>query len=231
MKALVHSGLVLACLALAAPADAQLGRALDDPGAPAQRDADEPREASSPSDEPSLGRALGDPDRVLEREAPPPPRAEPEAPWPGPQIQLGYSFYRISDGHGGGDVHAGGAEIFVQLPIPELRVGLLAEVGARDYALGGDDLVVRGALELGFQLAHMLDPFVPHVSLLVSFGGVVAERFESTVAHAFGGAGLALGGELRVARNLHLGAQASYQRLEMDGAAYDVVMIRLFAGL
>ena len=217
---------VFASLALAAPVEAQLGRGLGDPagGVSAAR-------AEAPAAAPSLGRALDDPDRMLEREAPAAPPAAPEAPWPGPQIQLGYSFYRIADGHGGGDVHAGGAEIFVQLPLPELRAGVLLEVGARDYALGGDDLVVRGAVELGFQLAHMLDPFVPHVSLLVSFGGVVAERFESTVAHAFGGAGLALGGELRIARNLHLGAQASYQRFEMNGAAYDVVMIRLLAGL
>lgn len=230
MRVAASCSLALA-LALAAPVEAQLGRALGDPTAGASTERDTDRPAAEPSGGPSLGRALDDPDRVLEREARPAPPAAPEAPWPGPQIQLGYSFYRISDGHGGGDVHAGGAEIFVQLPIPELRAGLALEVGARDYALGGDDLVVRGAVELGFQLAHMLDPFVPHVSLLVSFGGVVAERFESTVAHAFGGAGLGLGGELRVARNLHLGAQASYQRLEMNGAAYDVVMIRLFAGL
>lgn len=230
MRVLSFLALALACLAPSAPVEAQLGRALGDPatGASTER---EVGSADEPSEEPSLARALDDPDRVLEREAPPSPPSEPVTLWPGPQIQLGYSFYRISDGHGGGDVNAGGAEIFVQLPVPELRAGLLLEVGARDYALGGDDLVVRGAVELGFQLAHLLDPFVPHVSFLVSFGGVVAERFESTVAHAFGGAGLALGGELRVARNLHLGAQASYQRLEMNGAAYDVVMIRLLAGL
>jgi hypothetical protein len=93
-----------------------------------------------------------------------------------------------------------------------------------------DDLIVRGGIEVGVQLLGLLDPFVPHAVLLASFGGVVAERFETTVADAFGGAGLGIGGELRAYRNLHLGFQASYQRLEMDGAAYDVFMIRLFAG-
>jgi hypothetical protein len=60
---------------------------------------------------------------------------------------------------------------------------------------------------------------------------VVGERFETTVAHAFGGAGVELGGEVRVVRNLHLSASLAYHRLEMDGAAFDAFMLRLGLGL
>lgn len=215
--ALVASVLGLAALGPSG-ARAQLGAGLGDPSLEGATP-----EQSVPL---TLGRALGDPDRTLAA-----PEAVSPRSWPGPQIQLGYSFYRLADGYGGGDVSAGGAQIFVQLPFPELRAGLLVEAGARDYVLGGDDLLVRGALELGYQLAHRLDPFVPHVAALFSAGAVVSKRFESTIAHAFGGGGIALGGELRVYRNLHLGIQVSYQRLEMDGAGYDVFMLRLVAGL
>lgn len=226
---MTRAWLALALVLLAPPLDgsgaasAQLARRLGDPSA-----AEAPRADRSPRAIAGLGHALGDPSGLPP--APPEEPGEPERPWPGPQIQLGYSFYRVSDGYGGGDVHAGSVGVFIQLPLPELRVGLLGEVGARDYSLGGDDLIVRGGIEVGVQLLGLLDPFVPHAVVLASFGGVVAERFETTVADAFGGAGLGIGGELRAYRNLHLGFQVSYQRLEMDGAGYDVFMIRLFAG-
>ena len=195
-------------LALAAPAQADLG----------------------------LGRRLAQPQLEAPPEEPPPeaptaPAPDVERPWPGPQVHLAYSFYRIADGYGGGDVHAGSVEVFLQLPLPELRLGALGEIGSRDYALGGDDLVVRGGVEIGVQLVGWIDPVVPYASLLVSFGGVVGERFDTTVAHAFGGAGLALGAALRIHRNLHLDLHGSYQRLEMDGAAFDVFMLRVALGL
>lgn len=154
-----------------------------------------------------------------------------ELPWPGPQIQLAYAYWKLADAYGGGDTHSASVEVFLQWPVPQLRTGLLGELGGRDYSLAGDDLVARGALELGFQLTEVLDPIVPHLSLIVSAGGVVGERFETTVAHAFGGAGLELGAALRTVRNLHATASIAYHRFEMDGAAFDVFMLRLGLGL
>lgn len=239
----------------ASVAHAQLGNALDDPAAggrssPRERSATrraETRSARTRAEHeatnrrgelaPGLGTALDEPTRVLSAradqslEAGEPDAGAPTFRWPGPRVQLGWSFYRLADGYGGGDVHAASVEVFVQFPWPELRFGVLGEVGARDYAFGGDDLVARGTLEVGFQYAEKLDPFVPHISALVSAGGVIATRFESTLLHAFGGAGLALGGELRLYKNVHAGVQVSYQRLEMTGAAHDVFMLRLFLGM
>ncbi len=156
---------------------------------------------------------------------------EAERPWPGPQVQLLYGYTKLADGFGGGDAHTGGVSVFLQWPLEELRTGVSAEIGSRDYSLGGDDLLVRGALEVGVQLPRIIDPLVPHLSVLLSVGGLVGQRFESTVAHAFAGGGLELGAELRLLRNFHLAASFGYQRWEMDGAGYDLFLVRLGAGL
>lgn len=178
-----------------------------------------------------MGRRLGRPSaRAPEPEAPPP--AQPDADrWPGPQIQLGYGYLKLADGYGGGDAHLADLSVFVQWPVTELRVALRGQVGARDYSLGGDDLLAVASVEIGYQLTGLLDPLVPHASLVVSFGGLVGERFETTVAHGLGGAGLELGAALRLYRNLHLHAAFGYQRWEMDGAAFDVFTFRVGAGL
>jgi hypothetical protein len=178
-----------------------------------------------------LGRPLSEAPPTDEPAAAPDEGEDEERPWVGPQIQLAYTYWKLADAHGGGDTHSASLEVFLQWPISELRTGVLGELGGRDYSLAGDDLVVRGALELGFQLTELLDPLVPHLSLVVSFGGVVGERFETTVSHAFGGAGVELGAALRMVRNLHLAASLAYHRLEMDGAAFDVFMLRLGLGL
>jgi hypothetical protein len=219
--------------AAAVPAHAQLGGGLGDPVG--ERDREEPsrrpaRPERARSRIPGLGAELGDP---AARWTPPihvEPTA-PEPPWAGPQVQMAYSFYRVADGYGGGDAHTGGLEVFIQLPLREFRLGALIELGSHDYSLGGDDLIVRGGVEIGVQLLDLLDPFVPHASVLVSVGGIVGTRFDTTVAHAFAGGGLALGGALRIFRNLHAGFEVSYQRLEMDGAGFDVFMLRLALGL
>ena len=198
--------LVLACvpvMALAQPVELGLGRRLDRPHFHAPP--------------PSAQDETSDP--------------EGEEAWAGPQIQLGYSYWKLADAYGGGDVHSAAFEAFVHWPLPELRTGVLAEVGGRDYSLAGDDLVVRGAVELGFQLTRAVEPLVPHISALFSFGAVVGERFETTVAYGFAGGGLELGAALRIVRNFHLAASAAYLRFEMDGAAFDVFMFRVGAGL
>ena len=182
-----------------------------------------------------LGRRLGRP--LPPAPAPPAPSAprapasQTERPWPGPQVQLFYEHFELSDGWGGGASHAGGLGVYLQWPISELRTGLFASLGARDYALGGEDLIARGSLEVGFQLTELIDPLVPHLAFVATFGGVVGERFETTVAHAFGGAGFDLGATLRVYRNLHVSASFGYLRLEMDGAAFDVFLLRVSLGI
>jgi hypothetical protein len=227
----MRAAVVALALLAASPALAQdLGDALGDPSdaASGQPNEDRPTRRRSRPRRAGLGLALSEPSiRAVAR-----PRVEPpQLPWVGPQVQLAYSFYRLSDGYGGGDVNAAEIEAFIQFPVSELRLGVLGSLGARDYSLGGDDLVMRAAIEVGFQLTNLLEPFVPHLSFLISFGGLIGERFETTVAHAFGGAGLALGGEVRIIRGFHLGIEGAYLRLEMDGAAFDVVMLRIALGL
>lgn len=219
--------IVALALLLAAPASAQhLGDALDDPSGPS---AARPTRRARAGRE-GLGDALATPSvRARPRRAPPPVE-EPPTPYLGPQIQLGYSFYRMADGYGGGDVNAGSVGIYIKMPIPELRLGLIGELGVHDYSLGEDGLIVRGAIDVGFQLVRLLDPLVPHASFIISFGTIVGERFDTTIAYAFGGAGIALGAELRLVRDLHIGLEGSYLRHEMDGAAFDVFMLRILLG-
>lgn len=180
-----------------------------------------------------LGRALASPSGEDAEDAAPDEDGEPEdeLSYPGPQIQLLYGYTKIADGYGGGDAHTASIAVFLQWPVHELRTALIAEAGSRDYSLAGDDLFVRGGVEIGFQLPHLLDPFVPHISALLSFGALVGERFDTTVAHGFAGGGVELGGEVRLVRNFHVAAAFAYQRLEMDGAAFDLVMVRLGLGL
>ena len=194
-----------------------------------------PATAGAQAAELGLGRRL---DRPLRRAPEPrePPEEEPdggedEGPWPGPQIQVGYSYWKLADGYGGGDTHTAAFEVFVHWPVSELRTGVLGEIGGRHYSLAGDDLLFRGAVEIGFQLTEIIEPLVPHISFVGTAGGLVGERFETTVVHAFGGAGIELGAALRVVRNFHLHASLSYLRLEMDGAAFDVFAFRVGAGL
>lgn len=188
---------------------------------------------------PGLGRQLGTPlpaaptqaeDEASTDEDSTPSEPQSEAP-ASPQLQIGYAYYKLSDGYGGGDVHAGTLSIFLRLPVSELRLAAGAEFGARDYSLGGADVVLRGEAEVGFQLTEVLDPFVPYASVVGTFGGVIGERFDTTVVHGFGGGGVALGIELYVFRTLHFGISGSYVRLEMDGAAFDLFRFRLAIGL
>lgn len=181
---------------------------------------------------PGLGRALDRPlPRPPERDAEAGAGDEEELRWPGPQIQLAYGYTKLADGFGGGDSHVGAILVFVQWPVHELRTSVRGAIGSRDYSLAGDDFLVRGGVEVGFQLPHLIDPLVPHVSAVFSLGAIVGERYETTVSHVFGGGGVEIGAELRVVRNLHLAAAFGYQRWEMDGAGFDLFMLRVGVGL
>ncbi len=198
---------ILAASLVPAAASAQaaelgLARRLDDPAGPAR------------------GAAQGDGDEE-----------EDGGPWPGPQIQMAYAYSKLADGYGGGDTHSAAFEVFVQWPLSQLRTSVLAAAGGRDFSLAGEDFVFRGALSVGFQLTELLDPFVPHIAVVGTAGAVVGERFETTVADGYGGAGVELGAALRIVRNLHVTASFSYLRLEMDGAAFDLFELRAGFGL
>ncbi len=209
---LLAAGVAFAPSVSAQPADLGLGRRLGDPtGTPP-----EPDESESESESEEGANAGGDDD---------------EGPWAGPQIQLTYGYFKLADGYGGGDTHVAGFEVFFGWAVTELRTGVFAEIGGRDFSLGGDDLVARGGVEIGYQLTGWLDPFVPHISVIGTGGVVVAERFETSVAYPMGGGGVELGAEVRLVRNLHIAVSFSYVRLEMDGAGFDVFMFRAGVGL
>ena len=156
---------------------------------------------------------------------------EQEAPWAGPQIQMSYEFFQLADGWGGGDAHLGGLTVFVQWPVSELRTAVGAGLGSRGYQLGGNDFAWRANAEVGFQLTELLDPLLLHLSVVATVGGIIGERFETTLTHTFGGPGVELGAELRLFRHLHVGLTLGYHRWEMSGAAYDVVLVRGVVGL
>jgi hypothetical protein len=118
----------------------------------------------------------------------------------------------------------------VQWPEPHVRTALWGELGSHDYSLGSDDLVFRAWIEAGAQFAE-LDPLVLHASLVVTLGGLVGQRFESTLAYVLGGAGIEAGATLRIYRNLHAGLTLGYLRLEMNGASFDAFLLRLSMGL
>ncbi|MCC6876696.1 MAG: hypothetical protein IT378_20500 [Sandaracinaceae bacterium] len=158
-------------------------------------------------------------------------RAEPaERPWVGPQIQLGYSYFRLSDGWGGGDTHAADVGVFFQFEETHVRLAIWGELGGRDYSLGGADILARAMLEAGVQFTE-LDPLELHASLVGTLGGVVGERFETTVGYVLGGAGVEVGAAVRLVRGLHLGLALSYLWVEMDGAGFDLFLLRLALGL
>src|SRR5687768_17143836 len=84
--------------------------------------------------------ALAAPRPGVRRQRPAPP-AEESPPWTGPRVELGWAHYVLSDGYGGGGVHAftfGG-----WLPLRRVRAGAWAELGSRDYRLGQNDLLLR----------------------------------------------------------------------------------------
>jgi hypothetical protein len=171
-----------------------------------------------------LGRALGNP-RAR-------PRSRPAAAtlWPGPQIQLGYQYWRLDDGWGGGDVHAANVGVFLQWPEQHVRSAIWAELGSRDYSLGSQDLLGRGWIEIGAQFPE-LDPLLLHVSALGTLGGLVGQRFETTVAYGLGGVGFEAGAELHIFRSFHAGLDFGYLRLSMNGVSFHAFFLRLTLGL
>lgn len=188
------------------------------------------------ADEPPVvesGAALAEPPAgVPHRSAPPlsQPAEEAESePWNGPRVELGYSYYVLGDGFGGGGVNA--VSFGGYLPTGKLRLGLLGEAGVRDYTLGSDDAVVRGTLVAGWQGVGLTRYFVPYVQAVASAGFVLGQRFATTFVDPLFGLGVEIGVEVNPVRTLHFGASLAHVRADLDGLAYALWVVRLFVGL
>lgn len=152
-----------------------------------------------------------------------------EPPWQGPRVDFGYLLYDLRDGWGGGLVHAGSLSGY--LPTGRLRLGLTVDAGARDYALGGSDAVVRGTIFAGYQDLGRISWLLPYVVGTVSGGVLVGKRFNTTVVDGLGGIGFEAGAEVNPIRSLHLGLGLGAMWVMMDGLHHATWTFRMFVGL
>lgn len=157
------------------------------------------------------------------------PPADEREPWNGPRVELGYSYYVLGDGFGGGGVNTfsfGG-----YLPTGRVRLGLIGEGGVRDYALADDDAIVRGTLVVGWQGVGLVDYVMPYIAAVASAGFVIGQRFATTFVDALFGLGVEIGFEVNPVRTLHFGASLAHVRADLGGLAYGLWVLRIFAGL
>jgi hypothetical protein len=166
-----------------------------------------------------------------------PPAAETDdVPWNGPRVELGYAHSVLPDlpraagTDGAGSVHAitfgGYAPI-----LPQLRLGLLGEGGSRAYALGRDDLLLRGTLVAGWQGVGLLPHLAPFVVATGGLGVLIGQRFSTTLTSLVTSVGLELGLEVNPVRTLHLGAAFGHAITHVDGLRFGVWQVRVFIGL
>lgn len=156
----------------------------------------------------------------------PGPEAEP---WGGPAVQLGYSRYVLEDGEGGGQVQ--GVTLGGFFPTGAVRSGVTGEFARRGYSLASDDVLVRGALHLGYQQLDGLGPFHPYVSLVATYGWVLGKRFHTPVSDALSGGGFELGADLVLVRALHVGVAYSFLRARHRGLGHGLHLLRVTLGL
>lgn len=146
-----------------------------------------------------------------------------------PRVELGYTFVRLRDGHGGGQVHGGRFGGF--LPVPWARLGASAELGIRRYALGSDDAIIRFGLEGGVQHARGWGPLHPFVSVQATFGLALTERFSTTLREPLRGLGLAVGADLRIAGPAHVGVSIAFMRIGLGDLAHNTAELQIRFGL
>ena len=142
---------------------------------------------------------------------------------------LGYSFFRLRDGHGGGQVHAGHFGGF--LPVHWARLGASAEIGVRRYTLGGNDAILRVGLEGGIQHARGWGPLHPYASLRATFGLALTERFSTTLREPLRGFGVAVGADLRIAGPAHVGVSLAFMRIGLGDLAHNTMELQVRFGL
>lgn len=156
------------------------------------------------------------------------PHREPEEPWTGPRVELGYAHYAIVDGFGGGDVNAGLFGGYLDTGVA--RLGASLELGARDYALAQDDAVVRASILAGYQHLDWA-PFVPYAGAVATVGWVIGKRFRTPVSRTLWGGGLEIGADVNLVRSLYVGVGLSYLRIGLSGTGRDLWVLRLRVGL
>lgn len=183
-----------------------------------------------PPEAPSEARPPDETGQGLDAPEPSEGADEPEEAWRGPRVELGYARYRFSDGHGGGGVHAlhfGG-----YLPTGPARLGMHGELGLRDYSSGfSSDAIVRASVVAGYQQLHGLGPVVPY-AVVVGTGGVLfGKRFHSPVSHTLWGAGLEVGADVNLVRDLWAGLSLSWIRITMRDLHWNLLMLRVRVGL
>jgi hypothetical protein len=153
--------------------------------------------------------------------------------WHGPSVQLSYRLYSLKDWQGGGIVNSGALSGF--FPTRYLRAGGGVEVGARKYEYGPSEALMSGNLFAGFQYLPKADQplsrLVPYLVAVGEYGVLLGKRFHSTVTNTYRGVGFELGGQVRLVRNLHMGAGLSWMVYTMDNLRYDTFGMRLSIGL
>jgi len=178
--------------------------------------------------EPGRRRAAPEPSEPSEPEA----TVEPDefADWAGPRVELSFARYRLTDGRGEGQVLAGGFGGYYVWKY--LRFGAYGEMGVRRYALGNDDVLVRGSVLLGGQWHPTLGGrFLPYAVLEGSVGVVAGKRFRTTQSDFLRGMGFRVGADVRLVRTLWFGVSFGYLRAGLGDLAHDVFSVRLKLGL
>lgn len=178
----------------------------------------------------SLGRSDRSQSADVDAEAPS-PRASSPRQWTGPRVEIGYSYYVLEDGYGGGDTHSGVFGGYIPLKAHWIRLGGSVEVGARAFALAGDDLVLRASIVAGYQFTEFDWPVVPFVQAVGTLGGYFGKRFHTPFSSFLGGGGIELGVNIPIVLPLAVGVSGSWQRLSHQGIADDVWTLKLVTSL
>lgn len=146
-----------------------------------------------------------------------------------PRFELAYAFYSLTNGFGGGVVHAG--SIGGYFPTGAFRLGGAGELGVRRYAYGPDDGLGRLWLLAGYQHRRGLGPLVPYVGGVVTFGAVLGRRFDSLLFERLVGGGIEIGVDVRVGPTFFFGWGLAWMRIQLGNLGYDLIVLRARLGL
>jgi hypothetical protein len=161
------------------------------------------------------------------------PRAERPAsethPWTGPRVELAFRIYSLADSVGGGSVNS--ACFSGYLPTRFVRAGGGLEAGGRAYEHGRTEGLMSGNVFAGYQHLHDLGRVVPYVVAVGELGVLFGKRFHTPISRSLRGAGVEIGADVNLVRNLFVGLGLSYMVYSMDDLSYDTFGMRLSIGL
>ncbi len=149
--------------------------------------------------------------------------------WDGPRLEVGYEYFDLSDGHGGGATHMAMFGGFLPI-VPQLRAGLSLMGGIRDYAYEDNDLFFGARAIVGYQYTDW-NGVLPYLGGTLMGGAVIGERFTSSVAFGLIGLGVEAGLDVRLVNSFYAGFGLGYTRADMAGLAHDLLIVRLRIGL